>query len=47
MIEACDCALREGGHSVDHNDACLSRSRHLSASNRDGLSATAEAGKIG
>ena len=47
VIEACDCPLREGGRSINHNGACLSRSRHLSASNRDGLCATAEVDKIG
>jgi hypothetical protein len=41
-IEACSCPLREGGRSGDHNDACPSRSRHLSVSSRGGLCAAAE-----
>ena len=43
VIEVCDCPLREGGRSVDHNGACPPRSRHLSASKRDGLCAAGEA----
>ncbi|KIJ99070.1 hypothetical protein K443DRAFT_680222 [Laccaria amethystina LaAM-08-1] len=36
VTEACNCPLCEGGRSVDHNGACLPRSRPLSVSDRGG-----------
>ena len=47
VIEACSCPFREGGRRVDHNGACLLRSRHLYVSSRGGLCAVAAACNIG